>query len=357
MPRQPLPLVSILIPAFNAERWIGDTIRSALSQTWRNKEIIIVDDGSTDNTAAIARSFQGPNLTVVLKRNEGAAATRNHAYRLAKGQYIQWLDADDLLSPSKIERQLNALADPADDRLLLSAAWGYFAYRPHRARFTPTALWANLSPLEWLLYKMEQSLHMQTATWLTSRALAEAAGAWDTRLLSDDDGEYFCRVLLASRGVHFVADSKVYYRSVAAAGRLSFIGTSDRKMRAMLLSMQLHIRYLRSLEQSERVEAACLRYIANWRGAFDPAREDLHAELSSLVASIGGGPSTAVLRPKYSWLAPLLGARAAWQVQIAAPALKARALCRWDQLMHGIDVVLARSSELKESPPSQKQAH
>ena len=85
---------------------------------------------------------------------------------------------------------------------------GLFNYRTKRARFVPTSLWQDLSPVEWLLRKMGENLHMQTATWLTSRELTEAAGPWDTRLLSDDDGEYFCRVLLASRRNPFRAGSE-----------------------------------------------------------------------------------------------------------------------------------------------------
>ncbi len=130
----------------------------------------------------------------------------------AKGDYIQWLDADDLLAPDKIERQLAALREVDSRRILLSSSWAYFNYRTHRARFVPTSLWQDLSPVEWLLRKMGENLHMQTATWLTSRELAEAAGPWDTRLLSDDDGEYFCRVLLASEGTRFVPEARVFYR-------------------------------------------------------------------------------------------------------------------------------------------------
>src|SRR6202040_2446187 len=110
---------------------------------------------------------------------------------------------------------------------------------------------------------MEENLQMQPATWLTSRELAAAAGPWDTRLLSDDDGEYFCRVLLASKGVRFVAETGVYYR-VTASGRLSAIGRSDRKKDALLIGMKLHVQYLRSLEESERVRRACLTYMQNW---------------------------------------------------------------------------------------------
>jgi glycosyltransferase involved in cell wall biosynthesis len=85
------PLVSILIPAYNAERWIADTIRSALAQTWEPKEIIVVDDGSQDRTFTIAQQFASKDVAVVTQRNQGAAAARNKALALSQGDYIQWL--------------------------------------------------------------------------------------------------------------------------------------------------------------------------------------------------------------------------------------------------------------------------
>src|SRR5690242_8593951 len=96
------PLVSILIPAYNAEKWIGDTLQSALAQTWPNKEIIVVDDGSSDRTLEIARQFATKNVSVLTQQNQGAAATRNKGFQVCQGDYIQWLDADDLLSPNKV---------------------------------------------------------------------------------------------------------------------------------------------------------------------------------------------------------------------------------------------------------------
>ena len=326
------PLVSILIPAFNAQEWIADTIRSALAQTWSRTEIIVVDDGSTDRTLEVARSFASKNVVVIDKENEGAAATRNRAFAHSQGEYIQWLDADDLISPDKIERQLAALTDADQDRTLLSSAWAHFAYRPRKARFVPTPLWQNLSPVDWLVHKMGENLHMQTATWLTSRELADVAGAWDTRLLSDDDGEYFCRVLLASEGVRFVPEAKVYYRNIPS-GRLSYIGTSNRKMDAMWLSMKLHIQYLRSLEDTDRVRTACKNYLRNWSINFDPGRQDILSELQDLATEIGGPIEFPGLRPKYAWMTSLIGYNAAWRAQVALPHLKARAICAWDKLM------------------------
>ena len=135
------PLVSILIPAYNAAEYIAATLESAVAQTWPHKEIVVVNDGSSDRTLEIARSFEPRGVTVVTQPNQGAAAARNAALKASRGDYIQWLDADDLLAPEKIARQIAALGPNANPRVLLSAEWGRFMYRPDRAEFTPTALW------------------------------------------------------------------------------------------------------------------------------------------------------------------------------------------------------------------------
>jgi glycosyltransferase involved in cell wall biosynthesis len=325
-----MPLVSILIPAYNAEAWIAQTIQSANGQTWARKEIIVVDDGSSDRTAEVARRFASKCVAVISTDNGGAAAARNHAFRLSQGDYIQWLDADDLLAPDKIERQIAALRDADSKRTLLSSAWAYFNYRTRCARFDPTLLWEDLSPFEWILRKMGRNLHMQTATWLTSRELAESAGLWDTRLISDDDGEYFCRVLLASEGTRFVPQSKVFYR-ITQSNRLSHIGISDRKKDAMLMGMKLHVQYLRSLEDSERVRKACLAYLQNWYLNFYPERPDIVAELQNLAAQLNAHLEEPHLRWKYTWIKPVFGWKAAKWTQTVLPQIKASCIRQWDK--------------------------
>ena len=223
-----IPRVSILIPAYNAEEWIAETIESALTQTWPNKEIIVVDDGSKDHTAEVARGFESYGVKVVVQRNQGASAARNHAFELSSGQYIQWLDADDLLAPDKIEKQMELVMQGQSRKTLLSSSWGHSMYSPNAAKFEPSPLWCDLSPQEWLMRKMQFNVFMQTSTWLVSRELTEAAGPWDVRLLGDDDGEYFCRVLLASEGVRFVQESRVYYRAFRFGG-LSYVGRFPEK--------------------------------------------------------------------------------------------------------------------------------
>ena len=327
------PLVSILIPAYNVEEWIAESLRSAMEQTWPRKEIIVVDDGSRDRTAEVARRFASNEVAVVSIENQGAAAARNHALQLAQGDYIQWLDADDLLAPDKIERQLGALGEDGDRRLLLSSSWASFYYRVGRARFLQNSLCRDLSPVEWLLGKMGENLHMQTATWLTSRELAGAAGPWDTQLHVDDDGEYFCRVLLASRGTRFVPGTGVFYR-VTSSSRLSSIGNSDKKKEAMVRSMKLHIQYLRSLEESERVRKACLTYMQTWYHNFYPERPDLAAELQGMAAELQGCLEPPRLRWKYAWIQPLFGWSAAKWAQGALPQLKSSCFRYCDRAMY-----------------------
>ncbi|HYU45499.1 MAG TPA: glycosyltransferase family 2 protein [Terriglobales bacterium] len=330
------PLTSILIPAYNSEKWITATLRSALAQTWEPKEIVVVDDGSTDKTFEIARQFESDSVRVVTQENQGASAARNKAFSLSHGEYIQWLDADDLLAPDKIARQMEAL-DPRDSgRVLLSSSWGQFLYRPYRARFTPTGLWSDLSPVEWLLCKMGQNVFMQTANWLVSRELSEAAGAWDTMQWVDDDGEYFCRVLLACDSVRFVPEARVYYR-VPSVSNLSYIGVADRKVQAQWRSIQLHIRGLRSLEDSERVRAVCVKYLQTSLICFYPERSDIVRDAQQLARDLGGQLEVPRLSWKYSWIEAVFGYRLAKRAYLRLPQIKRALLRAWDKALLRIE--------------------
>jgi glycosyltransferase involved in cell wall biosynthesis len=327
------PLVSILIPAYNAEPWIADTIKSALDQTWPRKEIIMVDDGSRDRTLAVAKRFAAKGVSAVTQENQGAAAARNKAFSLAQGEYIQWLDADDLLAPDKIGRQMSVLNSCKSNRTLCSASWGAFHYRIQKAQFRPSALWADLSPVEWLLRKMGQNCHMQTATWLVSRELTEAAGPWDTRLCTDDDGEYFCRVLRESEGVRFVPEAKVYYRHVGS-NRVSYALGSSKKLEAQFVSMELHIQYLRSMEESERSREACVKYLQKYMLDFHPERPDIVERMEKLADSLGGRLEFPRAGWKYYWIQKMFGWGAAKRALVLMPNLKSTVIRYIDKVMH-----------------------
>jgi glycosyltransferase involved in cell wall biosynthesis len=330
------PLVSILIPAFNAEEWIGPALHSALGQTWPRKELIVVDDGSTDETLTIARRFECDGVCVATQENQGAAAARNRALSLSQGDYIQWLDSDDILAPDKVASQMRAADWCRSPQTLLSSPWGRFLHRHYRAEFTPTALWCDLSPVEWLLRRMGQNLYMQTATWLVSRELTEAAGPWDTRLLADDDCEYFCRVLLQSDGTRFVPEAKVYYRA-SGPGSLGYIGRSNRKLEAQWLSINLHISYLRSLEDSERTRAACVKFLQSWLVYFHPERLDIVRQAGHMARELGGQLEVPQLSWKYSWIKAIFGGSADKYVRLLLADTRWSLESLWDKGLFHIE--------------------
>ncbi len=279
-------LVSILIPAYNAERWIAGTIESALAQTWPAKEIIVVDDGSADRTLAVARSFGDRGVQVITQANRGAAAARNTALRAARGAWIQFLDADDLLNPRKIEQQLQGAEPGTQSRVLLTCRWGRFFKRPEQARFAPDTLWQDRSPADWIVTKFNDNRFMFPASWLVSRRLVDAAGPWNEALSLDDDGEYMCRLVAASRQVRFMPQAECYYR-IGNTGSLSS-QRSDRALQSGFTSMRLCIERLLALEDSERTRHACVRLLQDNLTHFYPEQADLVDQCRRLARKLGG---------------------------------------------------------------------
>ena len=206
-----VPLVSVLIPAFNAAPWISAAAESALTQTWRRLEVIVVDDGSTDDTARITRAIPDPRMKVMTQPNRGASAARNRALAEAHGDYVQFLDADDLLDAAKIEVQLRALQ--RDPTKVASGAWARFTSDRRQASFRPLYGWRDMTAFEFLYESALERGTFPPIAWLVPRGLCDAAGPWDEHLSMNDDGEYFARVLARSSGIVFCEEAKAYYRS------------------------------------------------------------------------------------------------------------------------------------------------
>ena len=292
-------LVSVLIPAYNSARWLGECVRSALDQTWPRKEIIIVDDGSSDATLEVARSFESATVKVVTQTNTGAPGARNSALSLAQGDYIQWLDADDVLHPRKLEMQLRGAEDGRRSLTLLTSAWGKFFFRTGKASFERDALWRDLVPLDWIMTRFNDNVWMNPAVWLVSRRLTELAGPWDARLASsgDDDGEYVCRVAAASNSVKFVEDARCFYR-IGTVGSLNWnMETNDKSLNSLLLSLQLATQTLLSMEDSERTRQAAVRHLRTFSSYFYASGGDYVQRLGQMAAELGG----TIEPPAVSW--------------------------------------------------------
>jgi glycosyltransferase involved in cell wall biosynthesis len=279
-------LVSILVPAYNSEKWIAETLQSAINQTWEKKEIIVVDDGSRDETLKVAKRFESRIVKVVTQENRGASGARNKAWSLAQGDYIQWLDADDLLSSEKVSRQMGARGDEQNGLTLFTSAWGMFYFRRERASFIPDSLWCDLSPVDWLLTKFVDNVWMNPAAWLVSRKLSELAGPWDERLSLDDDGEYLCRIVARSEKVKYVPEAKSYYR-IGNVGSLSW-RKSDKALKSLFLATCLCVDHLRTLEGSERTRAACLVLLQKRYAYFHVGNSEIIREANEVAKNLGG---------------------------------------------------------------------
>ena len=205
--------VSIIIPLHNCESYIEETIQSCLGQTYRNVEIIIVENCSADNSLAKAKQFESEKLRVIALPAGNAAKARNAGLKLATGDLIQFLDADDILSPRKIEAQV-ALLQNHPEGFVSSCGWGKFKNDIREAKFLEQPVWRIRDPIEWLVRSWNGGGMMVDSGWLMPRSIIDKSGYWNESLTLHDDGEFFCRVLLSSRGSLFCDEAKVYYREV-----------------------------------------------------------------------------------------------------------------------------------------------
>lgn len=307
------PLVSIIIPCYNAAPWLAETLKSTLVQTWKNIEIIIVDDGSKDNSLSVAKSFESSQVKVISQINQGASVARNAALKEAQGDFIQYLDADDLLAPDKIEIQLNILNFDYNSHHIASAEWARFYKNPSEALFIPQALWRDMSPVEWLVCAWENNLMMHPAAWLVPRCIANHVGAWNEKLSLNDDGEYFCRVVLASKGVKFCSGAKSYYRS-GVSGTLSG-KTSKYAWESALQSTLLCSNYLLSVEDSLRTRHACATLLQRSAHTIYPDFPELVEIAEAKVNSLGGSELQLDGNPLLKFIEHTLGWKAARRIQ------------------------------------------
>ncbi|OIP69647.1 MAG: glycosyl transferase family 2 [Oscillatoriales cyanobacterium CG2_30_44_21] len=281
-----LPLVSILIPAYNAEPYIAETLESAIAQTWGNIEIIVVDDGSKDDTLAIAKRYETKGVKVIAQSNQGASAARNMALQEAQGDFIQYLDADDLLAPDKIELQLYLLEKDPTSPYIAASEWARFFRDISEAFFTPSNLWTDKKPIDWLVNAGIGNLMMHPAAWLVPRHISDKAGVWNEQISLNDDGEYFGRIVLASQEVKFCHGAKSYYRS-GLSGSLS--GSKSRKAwESAFLAAQLWTERLLALENSDRTRYACACYWQYFVLMAYPQASDLVTKAEKNIKVLGG---------------------------------------------------------------------
>jgi glycosyltransferase involved in cell wall biosynthesis len=306
-----MPSVSIIIPAYNAAQWLAETLESALAQTYAEKEIIVIDDGSRDGTADVARTFSGRGVRVVTQPNRGAAAARNHGLRLATGDFIQYLDADDLLAPDKIAAQIRRLA--RNPRLLASCRWGRFYHKVDDAVFADDGMAADFPPIDFLLLHVGSAKMMHPAAWLVPRAIADKAGLWDEELSLNDDGEYFARVVLASGGILSVPKVCSFYRS-GLTGSLSRT-RSPAALSSLERSVERIAHHLSAAEDSPRSRQALAEYWQRLEYEIYPQGPEICRRARQRSRALGGARLPPAAGRREALLAKFIGWRLARRIR------------------------------------------
>jgi glycosyltransferase involved in cell wall biosynthesis len=304
-------LVSIIIPAYNAAEWIDETIRSCLVQSWSNIEVLAVDDGSTDETCRVVESIADSRVRLVRQRNAGACAARNRGIRESRGDFIQFLDADDLLHPEKIRIQMERLM-LEQAGTIASGRWGRFYDHIENASFPDELGYRDfVDPLDWLILAGNTGTMMSPAAWLTPRQIIESAGPWNELLAMNQDGEYFARILLHSSGIAFCADAKSYYRS-GLPGSISRQRSADAYDSLFRSIESISTRMLQRSDESE-VRRACASYYQRFVYTAYPLVPDLIVEAEERINALGGTNLDIEAGPKFGALINLLGwKRAKW---------------------------------------------
>jgi len=307
------PLVSIIIPVYNAAQYLAATIQTVIDQTWPNKELLIIDDGSIDGSLTIARQFDQPWIKVFEQKNSGASVARNLGISKASGQFMQFLDADDLLSPDKIKLQVNALMAQPGKIAVCSTV--HFNNGENHLNNRPSAyeeqfLFSADDPVHFLInlwggYRDKGSM-IQTNAWLMPRSVIQRAGAWEEFYSPDDDGEYFSRVILASNGIVYVEGCFNYYRKTlqGLANRNSL-----KALEGCYQSILLKQKNLFKNSQSSVAKFAIARQLIFLAVESYPKYPEFTKQIMSSINELGqysftpieGGPVTRKLSRWFGW--------------------------------------------------------
>jgi len=299
------PLVSVIIPCKDAALWLAEAIQSCLDQTWSAIEVIVVDNGSTDDSVAIAQAFEDPRVVVTHCERAGASAARNVGLTFARGDFVQFLDADDMLHRDKIRLQLDRLAR-SPRGTVASGAWTTFRNDPAKAVLMPEPVWRDFAPGEFMICSWLGGGMMPVFGWLTPRSVIDKAGRWNEELSLDDDGEFFVRVNLASTGVVFCNGSRGFYRK-SERPRLSSRADPDALASGFKATKLSSEALLAACNSPEAVKACAYNFQRFIYYAY-PAVPDLVRiaerrvqELGGADWKLGGGPALQVLSACFGW--------------------------------------------------------
>jgi glycosyltransferase involved in cell wall biosynthesis len=294
-------LVSILIPCFNAERWIGAAIDSALAQTWSDREVIVVDDGSTDGSLDVIKSF-GSKIRWESGPNRGGNHARNRLLELAGGSWLQYLDADDYLLPDKVASQVAFLAQNPDADLV----YGPVTLEHWSEHEQVRALLPIPEPHDpWVL--LARWYLPQTGSPLWRKQAVVDVGGWNVAQVSCQEHELYLRLLAAGKRFVYCPANGAVYRQWSVDTLWQREGAKTRQRRLAIVREaeaflqgrgKLSVERLRAINEG-RFECARMA----WAESPDEARRivaEIHqSQPGFLPSGVAAPPSYRLL---YRWL-------------------------------------------------------
>lgn len=278
------PLVSIIMAAYNAEKYIVRALDSILGQTYENIEIIVVNDGSTDDTNKILQKYIQKGVKSYYIENKGQAAALNYGYGRSSGSFIKFMDADDLLNDLCLEIQVDLLRNDLD--YIAYCEWArFFNNDILTAKFISKPYWKNMSPVDFLTADFAGPL-LQCGTMLISRQIIEQSGLWDIRLIHSNDTEFFTRSILKSKGIKFSEGARLYYRSGVST---SLTNIRNRKyFESVLLGSKLIQSYLLPIENSVRTRSVVANILQQSLYEMYPNFINLEKVYNDEIKKLGG---------------------------------------------------------------------
>ncbi|HUU43234.1 MAG TPA: glycosyltransferase, partial [Planctomycetota bacterium] len=221
------PLVSVVMPAYNTGRFIAQAIRSVLRQTWTHWELIVIDDGSTDDTAAVVATFSDPRIRCISRENTGLSAARNEGIRRARGEYIAFLDSDDLWFPEKLAAQAKILEEDPEAGLTYSNYW--FVDEDGVRTGAPRFSFARLAD-GWCLEKLlVRNAVLGPTTVVLRRSVLDRVGLFHTDLRASEDWDMWRRVAVHCKFRYLPRALGAYrIRRGSLTGRHDLMGRCER---------------------------------------------------------------------------------------------------------------------------------
>jgi glycosyltransferase involved in cell wall biosynthesis len=306
--------VSIIIPSHNKADYILDSIESALNQTWTNIEVIVVDDCSTDCTKEILSKINDERLKVHFVGFKNASAARNFGINKSDGDFIQFLDADDILKPEKIRTQLIDMDFKTDVLGVTNTNSFYESIKEDGNEIDTEFLKFSENPFAFIcnMFKSVDSGMVQPNAWLVPRQIIDASGFWNESLSVDDDGEFFCRVILQSKKIIHTDKILNYYRKYKIASSNLSAQKTETGFTSMLNSALLKKEHLENYVSKNKI-VFNLKPIFNsllvnvmvasypkFKGISNTARKHLDYK-EELVLPKLGGKSMEFLKKITSW--------------------------------------------------------